>query len=178
MHYVVILERAKSEKYSVQGARIHIRDFGNSCCCCALTMATTADQLMAPALVPTSNGQQSVLIVGTKLQASTNSNSDSNQNSTKKKKTAAVQQQQQQHQHQVDSKRSALAKPDAMNASLKLKSSEPIKEVRVYKIVLTGGKFYRMSLIPKNLFFFSPFFCIYLFTMCVCSQSMSRSSGP
>ncbi|XP_030558166.1 TRPL translocation defect protein 14 isoform X3 [Drosophila novamexicana] len=102
-------------------------------------MATTADQLMAPALVPTSNGQQSVLIVGTKLQASTNSNSDSNQNSTKKKKTAAVQQQQQQHQHQVDSKRSALAKPDAMNASLKLKSSEPIKEVRVYKIVLTGG---------------------------------------
>ncbi|EDW62174.1 TRPL translocation defect protein 14 isoform X2 [Drosophila virilis] len=102
-------------------------------------MATTADQLMAPALVPTSNGQQSVLIVGTKLQASTNSNSDSNQNLPKKKKTAAVQQQQQQHQHQVDSKRSALAKPDAMNASLKLKSSEPIKEVRVYKIVLTGG---------------------------------------
>ncbi|XP_001986996.2 TRPL translocation defect protein 14 isoform X1 [Drosophila grimshawi] len=92
-------------------------------------MATTA-----PALVPTSNGQQSVLSIETTLQPSNNSNlsSVSNSNSISKEAAAAV----------VDNNKSTSPKPNAtMATSLKLNKmgSVSTKEKRVYKIVLTGG---------------------------------------
>jgi len=101
-------------------------------------MATTADQLMAPALVPTTNGNQStVLSVATTMQPSTNTNLNlkSNTNSNQNDEEAVV------GQHQVDNNKSTSPKPNAMN-SLKLikMGSVSTKDKRVYKIVLTGGK--------------------------------------
>ncbi|XP_034477959.1 TRPL translocation defect protein 14 isoform X2 [Drosophila innubila] len=100
-------------------------------------MATTADQLMATALVPTNgtNGNQSTLLtVATTMQStttpSTNLKSNSNSNSNNEEE----------QQHQVDNNKSTSPKPTAMN-SLKLMKmgSVSTKDKRVYKIVLTGG---------------------------------------
>ncbi|KRG04258.1 TRPL translocation defect protein 14 isoform X5 [Drosophila mojavensis] len=94
-------------------------------------MATTADQVMAPALVPTTNGQQSKLSVGPMLQPNgTTLNSESN---PKKKK--------EQKQHQLESivKAPSLKLNEMSNLKTKLGSVPSAKETRVYKIVLTGG---------------------------------------
>lgn len=126
-------------------------------------MATTADQLMAPALVPTNgtNGNQStVLSVATTMQSntsaspSTNSNLKSNSGPNNEEETAVV-------QHQVDNNKSTSPKPNAMN-SLKLikMGSVSTKDKRVYKIVLTGGKLQNIYVNLSKLFF-----CISLFTM-------------
>jgi len=97
-----------------------------------------------PALVPTTNGNQStVLSVATTMQPSTNtnlnsnlkSNSNSNTNSNPNDEEAVL------GQHQVDNNKSTSPKPNAMN-SLKLTKMGSVskQDKRVYKIVLTGGK--------------------------------------
>ncbi|XP_023175167.1 TRPL translocation defect protein 14 isoform X2 [Drosophila hydei] len=91
-------------------------------------MATTADQVMAAAVVPTTNGQQSKLSVGTKLQANTTLNSESN---PKKKK--------EQQQHQLENIKVAPSKLNEMSGPKKKMVSVPSEKTRVYKIVLTGG---------------------------------------
>jgi len=106
-------------------------------------MATTADQLMATALVPTNgtNGNQSTLLtVATTMQSTTpstnlKSNSNSNPNN-----------EEEQQQHQVDNNKSTSPKLNTMN-SLKLikMGSVSTKDKRVYKIVLTGGKLQNIS---------------------------------
>lgn len=92
-------------------------------------MATTADQVMAAAVVPTTNGQQSKLSVGTKLQANTTLNSESN---PKKKK--------EQQQHQLENIKVAPSKLNEMSGPKKKMVSVPSEKTRVYKIVLTGGE--------------------------------------
>lgn len=90
---------------------------------------------MAPALVPTTNGQQSKLSVGPMLQPScTTLSSESN---PKKKK-----EQKEQKQHQLASivKAPPLKLNEMSNLKSKLGSVPSAKETRVYKIVLTGGK--------------------------------------
>lgn len=98
-------------------------------------MATTADQLMAPALVSASNGLQSNL----KLNTNTNLNSNEEDQAAAAAGTDT-------------NNKSSSPKPSAMN-SLKLHKMGSVssKEKRVYKIVLTGGKWTVYSL--SKLFF-------------------------
>ncbi|XP_017960267.1 TRPL translocation defect protein 14 isoform X1 [Drosophila navojoa] len=85
-------------------------------------MATTADQVMAPALVPTTNRQQSKLNVGPMLQQ--NCTTLSSESNPKKKK--------EQKQHQLES---IVKSPSGKLNEMPNLKTKP----RVYKIVLTGG---------------------------------------
>lgn len=93
------------------------------------TMATTADQLMTPALVSASNGLQS------NLKLNTNANTNLNSNEEDQAAAAAA------TERDRETNKSSSPKPAAMH-SLKLHKMGSVssKEKRVYKIVLTGGE--------------------------------------
>lgn len=93
-------------------------------------MATTADQLMTPALVSASNGLQS------NLKLNTNANTNLNSNVEDQAAAAAATE-----RDRETNNKSTSPKPGAMQ-SLKLHKMGSVssKEKRVYKIVLTGGE--------------------------------------
>lgn len=94
-------------------------------------MATTADQLMTPALVSASNGLQS------NLKLNTNANTNLNSNEQDEAAAAAATE----RDRERNNKSSSPKPPGAMH-SLKLHKMGSVssKEKRVYKIVLTGGE--------------------------------------